>query len=610
VRGGGTWTLAGENLSGPSASNSIWSGGTTVILDYRNNQNAKLSLPTNFYLRGAQVEVIGAASGTTTVNLSNSKIIPGTESFANGYGFASQIRGNSTGEGTVVFQFGDQFVDANSAAAYVRFSGDATFKANSFRSGETVLHAVWVLNDQYAVLDGESGNLTGRTMSQVNAQNGLMNSGTGYYETTLAAGTTSRSAGVVGKGVRLLTDGAATWNVNGQFLQNSSVGTSLLFAGEHDVTIKATSFGGGQTHWINLSEEGALLTLDGPLNASTDHRKSGAGTILLLNSENRTVATSVQALHIGEGTLRLGYSEVMGSAPSGNSIYVQSGASVALQGDMTLQAGTTTYLHGLGDQKGGALRNHEGVNRLEGTVMLGTTSSIVSAAGELQLAGSIDALETETVAVIFDGAGVTRLSGNISANVTEGLWKQGSGTVLLEGTSFSTGRTEVRQGSFLLNNGTLFGELTVRSGAVFGGKGVLGGPTLLDDESTLQLALYGAADDYLVTSQSFTLADDVELILSLNQSALEGETFRLVSEEAGVTGTFSLVNGEAFLPGNEFTLTYDGYLYTFALSYGAGINATVTDVAAIPEPGSLALLAMAGIGLWWRMKTRRCKMAV
>ncbi len=610
VTGGGRWVFSGENLSVTSG-NAVWNGGSTLVFDYSTNQNPKSFVysANNLHLRGANIEIIGHATDAITVPLSGAaKTIFNIASLADGYGFATHLSATRPGSAPLTVQI-SATTDSVNPAAVARFSGDATFQVSALTSAGGSAHAVWLLNDQYAERNADTGNLQARTLSTVDPQSGAMPDGTQYYQVTLGTGTTTRSLAVTPKGIRVTTSAAGgIWKVNNNVLQASSVGTSLLFAGEHALTINANTFGhnGGITvreaHYINLSPTDAALTLDGPLGAYMNHRKSGTGKVIFTNSENKATVASVHALHVGEGTAQLAYSEVMGSAPVDNGVYVQSGATVALSDDLSLASGTTLYLHGLGDNNGGALRNESGTNTLNGKVVLGTTASILSHSGQLTLKGAVEALNTtEPSALLLDGAGATRLEGDLAANLLYGVHKRGSGTVTLAATNLSTAETRVEAGRFLLDSGALSGDLRVASGASFGGSGSLAGATVMEEGSTLTLTLGSASDSYLASSSLFTLESDVQLEISLTQSAALNDVFTLLNG-SGVDGTFAGVNGNAFLSGNRFELAYGGVTYELTLAYSDSITATITHVDAVPEPGVAALLGLSllGYGVWKR----------
>jgi hypothetical protein len=111
-----------------------------------------------------------------------------------------------------------------------------------------------------------------------------------------------------------------------------------------------------------------------------------------------------------------------------------------------------------------------------------------------------------------------------------------------------------------------------------------------------------------------TLAGD--LALDLNYAPALWEWILLLTSDGGISGTFSSINGEAFLQAQDFpdltgedpvfTLDFNSQSYLFRIDYNYELGGDLTAVAiqAVPEPATVALLA-GTIGLLVILRVRR-----
>ncbi len=97
------------------------------------------------------------------------------------------------------------------------------------------------------------------------------------------------------------------------------------------------------------------------------------------------------------------------------------------------------------------------------------------------------------------------------------------------------------------------------------------------------------------------------LILTLDYDYSGGAPIILMRTDGEITGGFDTINGDSFLNGTLFSLTYDTNQYWFEIDYGYDLGSGFTGVAlyAIPEPATVALLlGVALSGLVWLRRRR------
>jgi fibronectin-binding autotransporter adhesin len=212
----------------------------------------------------------------------------------------------------------------------------------------------------------------------------------------------------------------------------------------------------------------------------------------------------------------------------------------------------------------------------------------------------------------------------LGATASGGLTKSGTGTLTLAAANTYTGTTTVTAGTLLVN-GSLAGVATV-TGGTLGGSGSIAGPVTvaaatlspgnspgtitlngglsLAAAATTQIELGGTAAGTLYDQVVVGPAGAVTLGGTLSVSVLsgytpaKGDTFLILDKQSAgpVAGTF------AGLPQGA-TLTAGGFPFT--VSYLGGNGNDVTLTAAVPEPGTAALLGLAAAGLLARRRRGR-----
>ena len=184
------------------------------------------------------------------------------------------------------------------------------------------------------------------------------------------------------------------------------------------------------------------------------------------------------------------------------------------------------------------------------------------------------------------------------------LTKFGSGALVLSGSNTYAGPTTVDQGQLVVN-GSLTGAATVNGGGILSGTGSLGGVTV---NAGGQLApgsplggLYlggnlvlepGAAMDYELDRPG--TSDEIFMSTAmLSLSGQEFSDFHFAWTGNFGPGTYDLIafGSSSGSLGTSASGTIDGYSASLAVS---GNNLLLSVV---PEPSSLALLCVGGIGL-------------
>ncbi|MFT3881101.1 MAG: PEP-CTERM sorting domain-containing protein [Gemmatales bacterium] len=302
------------------------------------------------------------------------------------------------------------------------------------------------------------------------------------------------------------------------------------------------------------------------------------------------------------------------------------------------KATTTTGGGGLG--AGGAIFVRQGANLniVDGAISGGTVAGGTGAnAG--QGIGSGIFLAGSTTYTVSSGKTVTindTIGGGVDSQITGGFTKDGPGKLVLGGTNTYTGMTQVMSGSLLVN-GSIVTPTTVNNGAVLGGSGSINGAVGVFNGATLSpgnsagtltvssLTMDGATylaeisssvlgDRVTVGSGSATILNDATLDTHLLNGfkPLTGNAYAIINNPSGgsVIGTFNgLGEGDTFYVDDQlFQIRYNVGTY----STTGGIFTTLTPggsvvIAAIPEPGTVAFIGLAGVGLvgaWYQRRRR------
>src|SRR5260370_27337456 len=220
----------------------------------------------------------------------------------------------------------------------------------------------------------------------------------------------------------------------------------------------------GATFGLTLpgSGDGTVSSIIGTTSGTLT--KSGTGTWTLTGADTFTGATTISA-----GILNIQNATGLGTTVSGTTI--SSGATLQLQGGITVGAEALTITGTGASGQNGALVNVSGTNNYGGLLTLGAATTISSDSGTLNLT-NIGTITGATFGLTLTGAGIGTLS-SILGTTSGTLTKSGTGTWTLTGADTFTGATTISAGILNVQNATALG--TIGSG------------TMIANGATLQL---------------------------------------------------------------------------------------------------------------------------
>ncbi|MCG3178565.1 MAG: hypothetical protein BIFFINMI_00893 [Phycisphaerae bacterium] len=390
--------------------------------------------------------------------------------------------------------------------------------------------------------------------------------------TFLSAGTLNiRNNTALGSGTFTITGG--TFGATGMVVSNAvSLGGNVTFGstsnlGPLAMTGNWTLSGATRTLTTATGAELQLLGAIGENAAGLGLTKAGSGTVTLYGGSN----TFTGAFNISAGTARL----MNASALSGLKTQVNGGGTVELAvGNMTMALGTGAGqidLSASGSTGAGfaALRTNRDVNFNNDASQVAWASGQFLPGGAALILGSTssDARTRLVNAINLNGAARTvtvnqnlyvandyaEISGNITGAGSEGLTKNGTGTLVLSGTNSYSGVTTIsagalRVGGTLANSNVLLAggvlELTADLTADLGvGAAAVGKIDLSGTTSSGGFAAYGGARSVTLNSGSTLVWGSTAGFLGAGKSLLFGDA---ATADAAITLTNNIdLNGAA-----------------------------------------------------------------
>jgi fibronectin-binding autotransporter adhesin len=426
-------------------------------------------------------------------------------------------------------------------------------------------------------------------------------------DTIIAAGTLQvgdgGSTGTLGGTGSVANDGMLAFNRSDAilFYREITGAGGLVQAGSGTLTVSATnSHTGGTTisaGTLALGSAGALGTA-GPISLT--------GGTLQFSAVNTTDYSSRFSTAAGQG-YRLD----------------TNGEDVTLAGDLTSSGGSLEKV-GSGTLTLTGANTYSGGTTISAGTLVGTTVS---------LQGNI----ANAAALVFDQAADGGFAGVISG--TGSLTKNNAGNLVLSGSNSYTGPTSITAGRLSVNGALGNTAVTVATAAELGGTGSIGGTVavqaggrvlpgnsigvLTQGETTFD---NGAIFTYEVDSSELdALGSAADLLVVNGGLNIASGTLLEFSDLAGVSAQ-AFVEDSTVLAMINYTGAWDGGLFTYGgqelgnlsrffvgdqqweINYAAtsgGLNFTddyqanssFVTITAVPEPATLALLAIAGLGL-------------
>jgi autotransporter-associated beta strand protein len=637
--GAGTMTI-----NGPAAS--TFTGPTTVqggslTLDFTNlaTRTNLIAGASALVLNGGALNVKGNASGTTTQTFNGLTVKPGRSAAvldANGGAATNLALGPITRSigGTVDFSLSARCSITTTAGndatgilgGWATVSGADWASAAGSGSPRSVVAYTGYIDNVWA-----TGNNT-----TVTANSGA------------PAGSTTNSLRFAGAGARTVTLSGTNVIASGGILVAPSVGANLTQilggsvagAAGKDLVVLQNNVSGGLTIGSVVANNGTATGLT----------KSGGGTLALTGSNTYTGPTT-----INDGTLQVSRDNNLGAASAplqfnGGTLETSLGFTSSRPITLDLQGGTvntrefSVTLAGAITGSASLTKTGTGTLRLSGsnsyggtttvgggTLQLGQSSAIPQASAVNVISGArLDASAIATTIGSLQGGGAvvlgsgslttggdntsTTFSGVISgaARVT----KTGIGSLTFTGSSTYTGPTTVVAGKLLVSSpGTLVSPVTVGSGATLAGTGTVGGVTVnpgghlapgnsigtltltgglsLANGAKLDFELGALGSNDLISMPSSTLTLSGQQFADFTFTPLSGfgpGTYTLI-DARGINGGLGLIT----------TGTINGLSATLAVD--TVHNDLVLNV--VPEPGTLALLAIGALSLVALTRFRR-----
>ena len=356
--------------------------------------------------------------------------------------------------------------------------------------------------------------------------------------------------------------------------------------------------------------------------------KSGAGNFTFNDNTTSSIDVSGTSLNVTLGTVFLGNS---GGNIALNSFNISSATTIGSSGTLTAMWVT-----------GGV---NLGATTVNGILNVGTNTVTVSSltgSGTVRYNSSATNPSTGTLSV--NGSEASIFNGSLAnggTNTTLVLQKSGSGTLTLNGTNSYSGGTTVSAGTLIVNSGTGNGSVSVLSNGTLGGIGTIAGLTTIAGTHTP-----GNSPGVQTFTGGLTYSPGANIVweLTSNTSTGRGSNFDGINVSGGpltLSGntTTSLVFNSlgstvdwnnAFWGSDQSWLVFDTASApvingTMGLDWSVDINnATLASIrpnasfsydvlgndiylvySAVPEPSSLALLAMGLAGLSWFRRIRR-----
>ncbi|WP_198023996.1 autotransporter outer membrane beta-barrel domain-containing protein [Mesorhizobium sp. LNHC221B00] len=460
-------------------------------------------------------------------------------------GTSGSIIGDVANAGTLAFNRSDALTYGGiiSGTGTVNQIGSGTTiltGANTY-SGGTVINAGTLQVAGDSNFGAASGNLsfgggTLRTTASFSTARNVQLNGNGGFETT--GGTQLDLTGQVTGAGTLVKNGLGTLNVTN--FSNNYTGGNIVNAGTlagNTVAIRGDILNNGAVSFLDLGPN----TFGGNISGSGSLDIEGVGTLKLTGANTHSGGTKVGV-----------------------------GKSISVASDQNLGAAT-----GLLTLDGGEL---------------GTTASFAMSR-DISLTSAYGYFRTATG---------TTLTANGELSGVGGVYKEGAGTLVLNGDSTYSGRTTVDAGKLVVEGSLGNTETTVNSGGTLGGSGSIGGAVIVADGGVLA----PGSSPGTLTVGSLSLSSGSILDYELGQAGIVGGGVNDLIEVTGaltLDGSLNITDVGGFGPGVYRLINYGGALTDHGLELGnlpAGVTAADLTVQTSVDK-QINLISSVGTDLWF-----------
>jgi outer membrane autotransporter protein len=579
-----------SGTSGPAGNNRITAGsiegagtynlGANALVVGLNNLSTTVSGTINDggMSGGSGASLVKIGTGTLILSGNNTytgltAVLGGTLQLGDG-GASGSILGNVFNATTFAINRSDTYtfggVIAGSGAFVQMGPGTTILTANNFYLGGTTISAGTLQLGNGGTRGSIVGDVLNNGTLAVNRSDTLtlagVISGTGAFQqngtgTTILAGDNTFGGGTtINAGTLQLGNGGASGSILGNVTDNGTFainrGDTFTFGGVISgsgafaqigpgttILTAANTYAGGTA--INA---GVLaVAADANLGAASGGLAFGGGTLQFLSgfTTNRAVT-----LNAGGGTF-----DTNGNSATLAGVIGGSGG-LTKMGDGTLVlAGANTYSGGT-TLAGGTLRLAN--NSALGTGALTTTGSVVDYASGVTIANPIVINSNSTQLQVTSGT-ATQAGAISELNGPRPLEKIGAGTLVLTGVSSYSGPTIVSAGTLMVNGSIPNSTVTVATGALLTGAGIVGATTISSGAGFAP----GRSPGTITISGNLAFQSGALFLVQLDPSTASSANVITVGS-ATLAGTV----GATFAPGSFVSRSYT------ILSAAGGLNGT------------------------------------
>ncbi|MFM2171410.1 MAG: hypothetical protein RI957_1639, partial [Verrucomicrobiota bacterium] len=586
---------------------------------------------TSYTVSSGRVISLGDGAGSA-INTQGTSILTVTNGLVNKIGETGNLV--KQGAGTLSLIGANGYTgNTTISAGTLRFGGSSSLGSGNYSGNISIASGSQLLYESSA-----SQNLSG-TIS--GAGNVVISVGTVRLSgaNSLTGGYTVKNGGVLNLTNNSSLNGASTLTLEaGSTIDNSSNGAisigsnatksitgSVTYLGSGNQTL---TMGGGATSLTGVGGSVQFNVVSGELAFSSNTtssgvslEKDGVGTLTFTNLQSNALNGTTS---VNQGTLR-----IVGNSSLGSNLIsfdVQAGATLSLDGNLSwngdyilrnnsqLIRQTSSVISANATYAANrTLTSADGLTNGKHTIQSGYTITATS-----DLFGSAPGVAVDDRIVMEDASSI-RSTGTFSLHENKGVMLMGSatigasegqmltidsaisgeqgileiggtnanGAVTLNGANTYLGSTSVSSGTLLVNGSLASSQVTVASGAAFGGTGSIAGNLHFDEGSLLHIANLG---------QSFAVEGEISFGWQFGIADLTGVNWNDVQE-----GTYTIISTGQSFEGLVSNYGIDN-TYWFGNGRGAYFETGSLAMVVIPEP-SVAILT--GLGALAMLRRRR-----